>query len=501
MFQYFSSLVFGENDGGAQPTAHRRIPDEKRQKLKNNLQQCCHRINIVMSKKSGIIKQQRRQVAELLAGYFGMADGSSTFHGMPLNSQSLNQRSVNSLQTAKIRVESLINDDRMMEVLEILQLLSEVLVNRLGMLDVIVYSPSNNSNDLNDNSSLFTVNTLNGSRKPLKQCHPSIREPIHTLIFASPHLQQTLKELPIILTIFQSIYGKKFIDEAMKGNFVNEKVQRALLRNSWFNAGTGDSTNGGASLMNSSGSHLSNASGFLSGGGIGAVSGNSGDEPLVWQYLKEIGQAFQVAIPDTDPQAPAVSEHPQNRPENVNTDININSMDDKNQEDNTRQVFDMGRKPAANGGPSVASSRNTNVPPPEYSSQTDFGEVAFPGSIPPKGDNKNALDELDQPESSERGSQPSQSAQNADHQSASSFSASSSAAGYSFGNDSQSNESYSGKGRFGIPRYPTNFNPPSGNHQPAARRPPLPRATENSSNSGPPNFSDLAERFESLKKR
>ncbi|THV06546.1 DUF292-domain-containing protein, partial [Dendrothele bispora CBS 962.96] len=103
------------------------------------------------------------------------------------------------IETARIKVEGLINEDIHIELLELLELYCELLLARFGVLDQNVREPD-----------------------------PTVSEGVCSVIFAAPRTE--LKELHVLRDMLMHKYGRDFSATAMenKGGCVNERVLRKL---------------------------------------------------------------------------------------------------------------------------------------------------------------------------------------------------------------------------------------------------------------------------------
>ena len=141
-------------------------------KLKPNLKMAEQRLGILNSKKTNLIKQQKREIADLLR------NGKE--------------------EKARIRVEHLIRSDFTIEAYELLALLCELLYERVALI-------ANES-----------------------ECPGDMREAMCTLIWASrraevPELQEVARQLELK-------YGKEFVEDARDDaqECVNTRVSQSL---------------------------------------------------------------------------------------------------------------------------------------------------------------------------------------------------------------------------------------------------------------------------------
>lgn len=141
-------------------------------KLKPHLKMAEQRLGILTSKKTSLIKTQKREIAALLR------DGKE--------------------EKARIRVEALIRMDFTIEAMDILSLLCELLHER---------------------AALITSE---------KECPPDLREACCTLIWAAPRME--VPELKVVADQLLLKYGKEFFEDARKntGDRANGRVVHKL---------------------------------------------------------------------------------------------------------------------------------------------------------------------------------------------------------------------------------------------------------------------------------
>ena len=146
----------------------------KATKLKPQLKMAVSRFAIASNKKAAIMKQNMREVALLLA------------EEPPKE------------EKARIRAESLIRDDNLIEAYEILQLECELLSERIKLLE------------------------------SQKACPPDLLSCISDLIYACPRVD--IPELNEIRKQFRAKYGKEFEKAALEnqGGILNERVVSKL---------------------------------------------------------------------------------------------------------------------------------------------------------------------------------------------------------------------------------------------------------------------------------
>ncbi|KAF8713615.1 hypothetical protein RHS03_00450, partial [Rhizoctonia solani] len=107
------------------------------------------------------------------------------------------------LETARIKVENIINEDIHNELLELLELYCELLVARFGLLDMNTREPD-----------------------------PGVKEGVCSIIYASPRTE--IKELHVLREMLMSKYGREFAIGVMdnKDNCVSERVSSGFLSDS-----------------------------------------------------------------------------------------------------------------------------------------------------------------------------------------------------------------------------------------------------------------------------
>ncbi|PSK56880.1 Vacuolar protein sorting-associated protein IST1 [Elsinoe australis] len=125
--------------------------DNLQNKLKVQLKLSISRLRMVQQKDTAIAKQQRRAMAQLLEQ--------------------------GKLESARIRVENIIRSDLTTELLEILELYSELLLARAGLLEA-------------------------------KECDPGLEEAVQSLIYAAPRTE--IKELHTVRNLLAEKFGKEF---------------------------------------------------------------------------------------------------------------------------------------------------------------------------------------------------------------------------------------------------------------------------------------------------
>lgn len=128
-------------------------------KLKVCLKLCITRLQMLQKKKDNQGVLARKEIAQLLGK--------------------------NKEELARIRVEQIIRDDYVVEVLEILELYCTLLTSRFGLIEAV------------------------------KECDPGMLESIQTIMWCAPHLQAEVSELKQIAHAFGVRYGKEFIRQAL----------------------------------------------------------------------------------------------------------------------------------------------------------------------------------------------------------------------------------------------------------------------------------------------
>eukprot|EP01114_Cavostelium_apophysatum_P002807 TRINITY_DN1250_c0_g1_i1.p1 TRINITY_DN1250_c0_g1~~TRINITY_DN1250_c0_g1_i1.p1 ORF type:complete len:431 (+),score=92.36 TRINITY_DN1250_c0_g1_i1:99-1391(+) len=130
------------------------------------------RLKLQKNKKENNLKNQKREISELLKA------GKD--------------------ESARIKVEGVIREDFIIEAYEIIELFCELLLARLGIIQIS------------------------------KDCPPDLREAVSTLIYAAPRTE--IKELAVIREQLMGKFGKEFAMDAMtnKDNCVNARVVHKL---------------------------------------------------------------------------------------------------------------------------------------------------------------------------------------------------------------------------------------------------------------------------------
>ncbi|KAG8762365.1 hypothetical protein FRC12_009083 [Ceratobasidium sp. 428] len=131
------------------------------------------RLRIVQQKQEALAKTARRDIATLVEK--------------------------GKLETARVRVENIINEDIHLELLELLELYCELLIARFGLLDMNTREPD-----------------------------PGVKEGVCSIIHAAPRTE--LKELHVLREMLMSKYGREYAIGVMenKDNCVSERVMKKL---------------------------------------------------------------------------------------------------------------------------------------------------------------------------------------------------------------------------------------------------------------------------------
>ncbi|EUC57347.1 regulator of Vps4 activity in the MVB pathway protein [Rhizoctonia solani AG-3 Rhs1AP] len=142
-------------------------------RTKVQLRLAVQRLRMVQQKQEALAKKARRDIATLVEK--------------------------GKLETARVRVENIINEDIHSELLELLELYCELLVARFGLLDMNTREPD-----------------------------PGVKEGICSIIHAAPRTE--IKELHVLREMLMSKYGREFSIGVMdnKDNCVSERVTRKL---------------------------------------------------------------------------------------------------------------------------------------------------------------------------------------------------------------------------------------------------------------------------------
>ncbi|RYN27402.1 hypothetical protein AA0113_g7545 [Alternaria arborescens] len=152
-------------------------------KLKVQLKLSISRLRMVQQKDSAKVKQQRREMAQLIE--------------------------VGKVQSARIRVENIIRTDITTELHEILELYCELLLARSQLLESQVSSS-------NTTSSASTSTLLD----------PALEEAVRSIIYAAPRTE--IKELHTVRALLVDKFGKDVAVASMEGEGVAERVMKKL---------------------------------------------------------------------------------------------------------------------------------------------------------------------------------------------------------------------------------------------------------------------------------
>lgn len=119
------------------------------------------------------------------------------------------------LDSARIRVESIIRADILTEVHEILELYCELLLARFPLLDASGVAGNGKGK-------------AKGEEGPVVTCDPGLEEAVKSIIYAAPRTE--IKELGVLRVLLGEKFGKDFVAKAMEGveGGVSEKVVRRL---------------------------------------------------------------------------------------------------------------------------------------------------------------------------------------------------------------------------------------------------------------------------------
>ncbi|KAI4646540.1 hypothetical protein J4E93_004760 [Alternaria ventricosa] len=151
-------------------------------KLKVQLKLSISRLRMVQQKDSAKVKQQRREMAQLIE--------------------------VGKVQSARIRVENIIRTDITTELHEILELYCELLLARSQLLESQVSSSSTTS---------ASTSTL---------LDPALEEAVRSIIYAAPRTE--IKELHTVRALLVDKFGKDVAVASMEGEGVAERVMKKL---------------------------------------------------------------------------------------------------------------------------------------------------------------------------------------------------------------------------------------------------------------------------------
>ncbi|GME93942.1 unnamed protein product [[Candida] boidinii] len=136
-------------------------------KFKTSFKMAISKLRFMENKKTSINKQQRRQMAELL--------------------------NAGKEESAKIRVENIIRDDILVELLEYLELYCELLLARINLLISPTATPVISHDD---------------KQKEIPKPNPGLEEAIQSIIFATPYTE--VKELNTVRDLLVHKFGKEY---------------------------------------------------------------------------------------------------------------------------------------------------------------------------------------------------------------------------------------------------------------------------------------------------
>ncbi|EOA83398.1 Vacuolar protein sorting-associated protein ist1 [Exserohilum turcicum] len=152
-------------------------------KLKVQLKLSISRLRMVQQKDSAKVKQQRREMAQLIES--------------------------GKVQSARIRVENIIRTDITTELHEILELYCELLLARSQLLESQV--SSSNTTTAASSSTLLD---------------PALEEAVRSIIYAAPRTE--IKELQTVRALLVDKFGKDVAVASMEGEGVAERVVKKL---------------------------------------------------------------------------------------------------------------------------------------------------------------------------------------------------------------------------------------------------------------------------------
>jgi len=150
------------------------MPPWNATKAKVQLRLSVQRLRTLQEKKEAQAKSTRRDIATLLER--------------------------GKIETARIKVENIINEDIYLELLELLELYSELLIARFGVLEQNTPEPD-----------------------------PAVSEAVCAVIYAAPRTE--LKELHILRDLLMHKYGREYAQGVMENrdNCVSDRVMRKLV--------------------------------------------------------------------------------------------------------------------------------------------------------------------------------------------------------------------------------------------------------------------------------
>lgn len=150
------------------------MPPWNSSKAKVQLKISCQRLRTLQQKQEAQAKATRREIANLIER--------------------------GKIETAKIKVENIINQDIHLELLEILELYCELLLARFGILD-----------------------------QPVREPDPAVVEGVNSVIYAAPRTE--LRELHILRDLLMHKYGREYSAGVMENRdtCVTDRVVRKLV--------------------------------------------------------------------------------------------------------------------------------------------------------------------------------------------------------------------------------------------------------------------------------
>ncbi|CAA9959238.1 Ist1 multi-domain protein [Pyrenophora teres f. maculata] len=157
-------------------------------KLKVQLKLSISRLRMVQQKDSAKVKQQRRDMAQLIEA--------------------------GKVQSARIRVENIIRTDITTELHEILELYCELLLARSQLLESQV------------SSSNTTTTTTSAAAATSGMLDPALEEAVRSIIYAAPRTE--IKELHTVRALLVEKFGKDVAVASMEGEGVAERVVKKL---------------------------------------------------------------------------------------------------------------------------------------------------------------------------------------------------------------------------------------------------------------------------------
>lgn len=148
--------------------------DTNYSKLKTNLRLSINRLKLLEKKKSELAQKARKEIADYI--------------------------SAGKYERAKIRVESIIREDYMVEALELVELYCDMILSRFGLIQQV------------------------------KGLDPSLSEAISSLLWVAPHLNGDIPEMKVINDQLTLKYGKKYTEACRMDavDTVSEKLKHKL---------------------------------------------------------------------------------------------------------------------------------------------------------------------------------------------------------------------------------------------------------------------------------